>query len=464
MATLSTADAQTMAPAAQAPDVAAVDDPTRALLERALTASPTGITADEVVEKALQHSPALSRAKLSATQAEANAARAKLLLVPRFDLKGSYTRLSPIDLPPEIQAIFRPLFDQYAAVASVRVPLTDLFLTLLPTYQGIQSSSEIARAERDARALNVALDARLQFYGYVRARGALIVNEDSVRVLEAHVQDLKALVTAGAATPTDLARAEAFAAQAKVAVLQARGRVEVSLEALARTVGAPLAPDRPLGEALVDEAASPPEDAADVLEGALSQRPELRALTAVRRMREREASAKRGGRYPVLSAGANLYYANPNPRIIPPDPTFRTTWDVGLTLSFSPNDFLQNHFQADAAEADLEMIAEDQRALENGIALEVVSAVVDTRTAHERIGAAELSVRASQRHYEDRRALMLAGAATPSDVLEAEQELRRSQLEWVDAHVQSKMAKAALLKARGEVLHRERAGVRRESP
>ena len=57
---------------------------------------------------------------------------------------------------------------------------------------------------------------------------------------------------------------------------------------------------------------------------------------------------------------------------------------------------------------------------------------------------------AARRRYEDQRALMLAGAATPNDVLEAENLLRRAELLWIDAFIHVRMAHAALLKAQGE--------------
>jgi outer membrane protein TolC len=45
---------------------------------------------------------------------------------------------------------------------------------------------------------------------------------------------------------------------------------------------------------------------------------------------------------------------------------------------------------------------------------------------------------------------LLAGAATPNDVLEAERDLIQAALEWVDSFIQGRIAQAALLKAQGK--------------
>src|SRR6185436_11441761 len=60
---------------------------------------PNGLTSDEVVRRALEHSPELKKAQLSEDTAAANKARAKLAFAPRFDFMGRYQKLSSIVQP-----------------------------------------------------------------------------------------------------------------------------------------------------------------------------------------------------------------------------------------------------------------------------------------------------------------------------------------------------------------------------
>jgi outer membrane protein TolC len=53
---------------------------------------------------------------------------------------------------------------------------------------------------------------------------------------------------------------------------------------------------------------------------------------------EKQVSIARAGYVPVLSAFADYEYANPNERRFPPTSEWTATWDVGVRLTWSPND------------------------------------------------------------------------------------------------------------------------------
>jgi outer membrane protein TolC len=152
---------------------------------------------------------------------------------------------------------------------------------------------------------------------------------------------------------------------------------------------------------------------------------------------------------PKLQANAGVLYANPNPRYIPPLEEWRTTWDVGVNVVWSPNDSVLAYTQATDAETDLKMVREDRRLIEQGIAVEAASAVASHRTAAEGISAKRQQLEAARRYEADQRALLLAGAATPNDVLLAQRDLLAASLQWVDSFIAGRIAQAALTKAQG---------------
>ncbi len=79
----------------------------------------------------------------------------------------------------------------------------------------------------------MALRARETFYGYARARAALVVAEDSVRLLTTYLPDLDALVAGGAATRADLLATRAQLAEATTLRLEVQGALAVA-EAMLR--------------------------------------------------------------------------------------------------------------------------------------------------------------------------------------------------------------------------------------
>ena len=199
----------------------------------ALHGGPGGLTADRVAQRAVETAPGLERAQAAARAAEAAATRASFAFIPRLDLSARYTRLSSITAPtlsfgtpltqeqidgansyiaavvdPAAQTLFQGQLDaqiaasrgtgfsfpvilnQYALHAGLSIPVSDLFLTILPAYRATQRFAEAAQAQAESQRESVALQAREAFYGYARARAGLAVAELAVGQVEAHQRDV----------------------------------------------------------------------------------------------------------------------------------------------------------------------------------------------------------------------------------------------------------------------------------
>lgn len=437
--------------ALESPPAPGTEQARLSLVESALEPTSGGLTANEIVKRALESSPQLMTATIQADKAALNQKRAKLAFAPRIDLTARYTHLSRVNQPILIPGRQIPqVLDQYSLVTSGSLPLTEWFLTVLPTYKGAKRMSEVAEQQRLAVALQVSFDARVAFYELLLLRGALVLAEDSVQRLEVNVRDLSALTRAGVATQTDLLQAEAALANAQTELTERKGLVEVASVHLSQVVGEELDPARGVGEPLVGFDVGPTPGLPDVLAAARGNRPELNALRILANAREEFAKAKRGARWPQVRGFGNVYTANPPPRRFLQEKSFGTAWDLGVSLAWSPNDAVYAHTQASDAEVDIALARQDLLVAEDGVTMEVTSAVTNHRTAREAVGASIKLAEAARRRFEDQRALMNAGAATPKEVLEAETELRQAELAWISAFIHVREAEAALLKAQGQ--------------
>lgn len=461
----------------QPQQVQPIDAPTPSLeqIARAFDPTPGGLTADEIVAKALLHSPELKKAELSEDTAKANKARASIAFAPRFDFQGKYTHVSKLSFTNALASTdivetgdpiqdavsrglqnafgrfsFQQLPNQYYSSAGVTLPVTEMFLTVIPTYHGAATLAEVAAKRVEASALQVSYDARMAFYGYAHVIGAVIVAERAVALYEANVHDLDALVQAGTATQTDLIRARSELARMKVNVIEFTGQLDVALARLAVITGTQLDGKRGIGEAFVGIEMGPTPETARLTSEAKRSRPEVIALRKLEDARKYLANGRRGAQYPQLKGFFNGYYANPHPRVAPQQDRWYGSWDVGVSLSYSPNDSIYAHTQYKDALTDLASVREDLRLVEDGIAMEAANAVSTHRTAVANTQAASESLEAARRYQMDQRELMLAGAATPNDVLEAQLLLTRSALSWVDSFISFRMAEAAVLKAQGK--------------
>jgi outer membrane protein TolC len=433
--------------------------------------APHGLTSDEIVKRALEHSPELRKAQLAEDTAAANKARSKLAFAPRFDFTGKYTHLSRVEQPnffggiirsignafalgdpvnPPPDGGFPQILDQWYSQASASLPVTDIFLTVIPTYKGASRLASVADQRRQASELQVSHDARVAFYGYAHVIGAVIVAQTAVGLLQSNVRDLEALVQAGTATETDLIRARAELGKLQATTIELTGERDIALARLASITGTDVDGTRGIGERFVGMEVEATPEVSKIRDEARRSRPELIALRKLEEARNYLAQARRGAQYPKLNGFSNFYYANPHPRVIPQEKDWQKSWDVGVALSWSPNDSVFAHTQYKDGLTELASVREDLRLIEDGIGIEAAHAVSAHRTAVARIDATAQSLEAARRYQADQRELLLAGAATPNDALEAQVQLTRAALEWVDSFINVRLAQAALLKARGK--------------
>jgi len=440
-----------------------------------------GLTAAEVAERAGSTAPSLERARFAAQAASAGADRAWYGVLPRLELSARYTRLSDVEQPsfggpvdprvdetidavadPAAQGLFRGIFDsfgnlefpvvlnQYALRASLSYPVSDLFFTILPAYRASSDFADAQRLQVEAQEQTIRLQAREAYYSYARAQGALLVAESTVGQIEAHRQNVSALVEAGVAAPVDLMRVDAQLASARVGVARARAGVAISASAI-RTLMHEEGDDPiiPLGENLLAIPAAPNGTRAELLARARERRAELRALRLVATGREHAASARQGERYPHLGVQASYDLANPNQRVFPQTEEFHGTWDVSVVLSWSPNDALTGQAGVSQAEAELAQARADIAALGDAVALEVAQAYETFEAARGALEAAQTGIQAAEESYRVRTEQMRAGTAVTSDLIDAESELTRARLQLLDAMIDVHIARARLDRAVG---------------
>ena len=463
------------------------DEEVRAQL--AALATPGGLTADRAAERALASAPSLDGAEAAVAVSEAGARRAWQALFPRVDVSFRYTRLSPISQPdfgsvgfdedqlaaarlgvdaledPTARLLWNGLLDSfgnteafsfpvllnnYALRASMTYPVSDLFFTILPSYEAAQSATEATRARIDIEERTIALRARETFYELARARGAFVVAEKSVEQAESHRQQVAALVDAGAAARVDLLRVQAQLAQARVAVANTRGGVAVAENALRVLMHAEPNEVIQLGEDFSQDVTPLGGDLQRLTERALAARPELVSIDRAITAQTDAIEAQLGRRYPRLLLQANLDYANPNNRIIPQQQEFRATWDISVILSWSPNDLGDARVAVEEARARILEVQGDRRSLEDAVRLEVAQAATGFEAAQAAWEASRMGLHAAEESYRVRFDQLQAGAAVTSDLIDAEAELTRARLEVVDAAIAIRLADARLRAAVGE--------------
>ncbi|HJL15197.1 MAG TPA: TolC family protein [Sandaracinaceae bacterium LLY-WYZ-13_1] len=415
-----------------------------------MTPTPGGLTAEQAARLAAETAPAVRGAEAQRTAARAQADVAASAFAPQVTITGSYNRINEVDLPPfefggmAFDNPFPQILDLWALRGEIQIPVSDYFLTVWPSYEGADGFARAAGHQVEVQRQDAAFRAREAFYNHVRALAGRWVAEQAVESLDATLRDVESLQEAGVGSRADVAQVRAQRASARAMVVQAQGQVRVTERLLRRLLHLPRGARIEVGEDLfgVEVGAPPSEDA--LLEQAMAERSEVLAVRTLVEARESMVRARLGSVFPHVAIIGQIETSSPNQRIIPQTTDFFTTWVVGAAVSWSPNDVAVGVHRIREAEAQVSEAREDLEQLEDGLAIEVAQAVAAHQAAAESIAAAREGLEAADTALSDRRAMLTAGMATTTEVMQAQLEHTRARLELLNAYVDLHVARAQI--------------------
>jgi outer membrane protein TolC len=267
---------------------------------------------------------------------------------------------------------------------------------------------------------------------------------------KAHVVDVRSAFEAGSVSRADVLRFESQVATSELFLERAESFANLSETQIRIAMHDPEGAPYQVGESVDSQTAVMPGDNLSALwTEASSNRLEVRALDESAGSMRDQAKVARAGYYPRLDGVANLIHANPNQRVFPAQEAFKTTWDAGLALTWSPNDVGNAAAQSGSLEARAAGLVAQRQALADGIRLEVTQSRNALREAKQAIESSAQGLVAAEESYRVRRSLFQNGRATSVELTDAETDLTRARLESINARVDLQVAKVRLEHALG---------------
>jgi outer membrane protein TolC len=182
---------------------------------------------------------------------------------------------------------------------------------------------------------------------------------------------------------------------------------------------------------------------------AWSKRLELKALDATIVALQNGEDATRSGAWPRIDAVGDATYANPNPRYFPPRQEWNATWSVGVQATWNVGQTFLSGARGDELGAQTENVRSQRERMEAVIASQVVSAVLDLRTAQAALQTSETTVRAAEEAYRVTSDRFRVGRATTTDMVTAETDLLGAKQSRINALIDSAIAGLRLQHALG---------------
>lgn len=434
------------------------------------------LSADEVARRAESSSADLEARRAEVAAAGAQVDQALVAFAPRLGLVARYTRLSDIDAPAigtlvvapgrpdgplpagtalaNVTSRFPVYLNQGTFAATLSVPLSDYVLRLVQAKGAAEGNERSAKLAHEAARFRVRSEAKLAYYGFVRAKLSLPVAEQALASANAHLEDAKHAFEAGGASKADVLRVESQVAQAEQLVLRTRNLVKLTEAQLGTLVHDPEGTRYELSEDL-DRTPELPElgpgtsITPGLVEEAYTSRAEVSALLESTRSLDRQASAVRAGAYPRIDLVGDVTAANPNPRYIPQQPQFLTTWSAGAQLSWTPNDTFSALAAARGVDARKAQADAEAKRLRDAVRLEVSQAIEAVENARGALETSKKGLSSAEEGYRVRRSLFQSGRATSAELTDSETELTRARLDALGAKVDVRVAEVRFAHATG---------------
>lgn len=408
--------------------------------------SPTVLTLEDAVARGLASSPRLKEGQAREAAAAAGRDGRKALSGPTASVTSSYVRTNHIDefAVPMPGGGSRVIFPDIPNNWRLRADL------LYPLYTGGRTdalvdaaASELLAAAADAAvvAADLTMEIATTYWQVLTTRATVAVLDEGLARTDVWVTDVRARVDAGVSSPHEVVQAEAHRARQRVQRILAAQAATVAERELVRLTGLParqvLELATPVDQPLTGAAGADLKSAPDYYERATAGRAERQALSARRDAFTSAARAAMAALYPQVATFAGIEPARPNSRFVPRSDRWNTSWDLGVSVSWSLWDNGKARAERAMANAQADALSHRQREFDARLDVEVTQRLLDLESGRAAVEASTEAVAAAAEVHRVMRERYDAGVATSTDVLDA-------HIAWLDASLERTRIQAAL--------------------
>jgi TolC family type I secretion outer membrane protein len=390
------------------------------------------ISLAQIVDLALLNNTTTRTAWLQARAAQAALGSRAAAYLPTVDLSASAARTHIDDSQTSLGAslaLTYLLFDFGGREAGVEQARQTLIAADYSHNQAIQ---------------DVVLRTQQTYYEYLDAKALLTAQDATVKERQTQLDAANARHNAGIATIADVLQARTALSQAQLTRESIEGNVRAIEGALATVMGLPATTQFEFGDLPLEvPARAITEKVDDLIARAAAQRPELaaaRALAERARARVREVRAE--GLPAVTlnsSAGRSIYSGGGN----------SSPYSASLNLRFPLFTGFRNTFDIREAQLDAEIAAENVRAVQQDMDLQVWTTYFALQTAAQRVATSRDLLSSAQQSADVAHERYRSGVGTILDLLTAEAALENARALEVQARTDWLLAVAQLAHATG---------------
>jgi len=408
------------------------------------------LTLATCVRIALDKNPARRAAQEGVAAARESVGMAKAPYYPKVGLDAAYRRWETHAFLPEglsgmgksyvigptddwssgLSASYL-LFDSGRRAAQLRAALSS---------QGLAEEEEVSIRQDIAMAVHQA------FYSLISTTEAQVVAGQNRTRAEDHLRLTKERWEAGAVPKADVIRAQVEVADAKLQLVRSDSAISLARGSLNTAMGLPV--EIKVALDVENKKMDSPDkiDVTGALNQAVERRPELKAALHRIEASCNSINVAKSAFGPTITANAGYGYRDSE--FLPED----KDWSAGVGIALPLFEGFKRSHDVSRAKHELAKAEAEIRHLVLKVREEVWIAQTKLKEAHEATQASEAVVRDARESMRMTRERYEAGAATATDLLDAQTTLARAEYVLVEARWSYFSARAALDRAMGTIL------------
>lgn len=397
----------------------------------------------DVYRQALANDPTLAIQKMNQNSARVQVRSGFSELLPSVNASASYNVGNTDGSAPDFE-------DGKSYRASISADQKLFALAAVDAYEALKLNATKVEIETEVAMQELIVRVAEAYISVLRAKDALDSAETQLAAVDRQYQQTEQRYEVGLVTVTDVLDAQATLDQTRVSLISARSDYDVALQNLSVLTGE--VPDEvmSLGSRLPID--MPVENGQQRwVDFAMDNHPEILAAEKGLESGERELSARRNNRLPVLSANASVNYSGNDQELGDPDFGDRIGSSIGLSLTVplytggeTEARIVTRGIQNNIAEQQLEL-------LRRNITVNISTLYRQLRTAAENTAARNQVVRSRESALEATQVGYEAGTRNIVEVLNAQQAVFEARQNYANARYDYVLNRLRLKQAAGQL-------------
>lgn len=401
------------------------------------------LTVDDAVQLALQQNGHVAAARAQAAAAADTAKSVRGHFLPAVHLSDEQQHWdSPFQIQFGPQSLTARNINTNLLSISAGQPLLGL-LHLSQDYGASSSAADAAQAGAQTTEAAIEEAVRTGFLRYFQATAAQDIAKASEKELNDQLEVTRSRLKAGVLTRADVLRTQVAVANAQQAEIQAQVQARIARQSLLALIGMPV---NDSGIVFVEptqleDLGQPLPSEEQAIQAAIAGRPEL-----VQARKEAEAASQQArARLFQLLPEINLeaaYIHNVGQVLQPKEEVF-----IGLKADWNVWEWGAEWYAHRSAAGRATAAQREAEETQRQIALDVTSKLALTQASRHAVQVAQATIASAEEAFRVTKALVDAGSATTTDLLDAESALTQARLNLVRARYDEAITRVNLTRA-----------------